>query len=272
MTKISTFLTAIAAVAAISAPAVAADMRMPMKAPPPAAVAVFNWTGFYIGGFVGGAVADRNATSTEPVSLGVLYNGFGAVNSYSLDSSFIGGGTIGYNWQPVGSQFVLGLEGEIGYISLDRSVIDVNAVTAFGPATPNGFDSTKIGDWYGVIAGRAGVAFDRVLLYAKGGVAFVEKRYNYTDVCVAPPALCGPATLVIGNSDTQVTWAAGAGVEWAFAPKWSLKGEYLYLHTRETYTQSAISGGTGGAAGFLWTNSHSDPGTHTGKLGVNYRF
>jgi thiamine pyrophosphate-dependent acetolactate synthase large subunit-like protein len=51
-----------------------------------------------------------------------------------------------------------------------------------------------------------------------------------------------------------------------------LKGEYLYIDTRETYTQSAIAGGAGGAAGVLWTNRHTDPGTHTGKFGINYRF
>jgi outer membrane immunogenic protein len=270
MNKLSAFLTAIASVAVISAPAVAADMRMPMKAPPPAAVAVFNWTGFYIGGFAGGAVADRDATSTQPCTAAVCYNtalATSVTNSYSLDSSFIGGGTIGYNWQPVGSQFVFGIEGEVGYISLKGSVVDANAIAVFGPATTNGIDSTRIGDWYGVIAGRVGVAFDRVLLYAKGGVAFVEKNYDYTDVCVAGP--CGPLTLTLGRSDTDVTWAAGAGVEWAFAPKWSLKGEYLYLATRETYTST---GTTAPAPGVVLTNSHSDPGVHTGKLGINYRF
>lgn len=265
MNKFSTLLCAAAAVAAISAPAAAADLRMPVKAPPPV-VAVFNWTGFYIGGFVGGAVADRNAHSSEPVSGGAFFNGTGLENNYSLDSSFIGGGTIGYNWQPVGSQWVFGLEGEAGYLRLRRSVLDINA--PLGAA--NGFDTTRIGDWYGVIAGRLGFAWDRVLVYGKGGVAFVDKRYEYSDTCVIAP--CGAATLGLTNSDTQVTWAAGGGIEWAFAPNWSLKGEYLYLATRQNFSQSAVAGGTGPAAGFVWANSHSDPGIHTGKFGINYRF
>ena len=76
--------------------------------------------------------------------------------------------------------------------------------TCSAPATTNGFDTTKIGDWYGVIAGRLGVAFDRVLLYAKGGVAFVDKSYGYTDACVAP-VLAARLTLTSGpNSDTQI--------------------------------------------------------------------
>ena len=270
MKKISSLLTAIAAVAVISAPAVAADMRMPMKAAPAPVMAVFNWTGFYVGGFVGGAAAEGNASSSQPCNLVACYNtalATSVTNSYSLDSSFIGGGTIGYNWQPVGSQFVLGIEGEVGYLRLRRSVVDANAIAAFGPTTTNGIDTTHIGDFYGVIAGRLGVAFDRVLLYAKGGVAFVDKSYDYTDVCVAGP--CGALTLTQGRSDVQTTWTAGGGVEWAFAPNWSLKGEYLYLATRETYS---TTGTTAPAPGVVLTNTHTDPGVHTGKFGVNYRF
>ncbi|MDQ8732395.1 outer membrane beta-barrel protein [Bradyrhizobium sp. LHD-71] len=267
MNKISTFLCAAAAVVAVSAPAVAADMRMPVRAlPPPPVVQVFNWTGFYIGGFVGGAVADRDAESTAPASGGAFYNGTGLVNSYELGTSFIGGGTIGYNWQPVGSQWVIGIEAEAGYLQMKDSVLDINA--PIGAA--NGFDSTHLGDWYAVIAGRLGYSFDRVLVYAKGGVAFVDKEYSYVDGCVVAP--CGASTLLLSNSDTQTTWAVGGGVEWAFAPNWSLKGEYLYLATRDDTTQSAIAGGTGPAAGFTWTNAHSDPGIHTGKVGINYRF
>ena len=269
--KIFSFLTAIATVAVISAPAIAADMRMPMKAAPAPVALPFNWSGLYIGGFVGGAASEGNASSTQPCAVGICYNtalATSVTNNYNLNSSFIGGGTIGYNWQPVGSQFVFGLEGEVGYLSLKRSVIDANAIAAFGPASTNGFDTTRIGDWYGVIAGRLGVAFDRVLLYAKGGVAFVEKSYDYTDTCVAGPA-CGALTLSLGRSETDVTWAAGGGIEWAFAPKWSVKGEYLYLATRETY---ASGGTTAPAPGVAVANSHTDPGVHTGKLGINYRF
>lgn len=264
MNKISSLLCAAATVVAISAPAVAADMRMPMKAAPMVAP-IFSWTGFYIGGFVGGAVAERNAVSTEPctvVGCVSLFTVAGVVtnNSYDLGSSFIGGGTIGYNWQMPGSQWVIGLEGEVGYLNLERSVRDINS-----PAAPavGGVDSTKLGDWYGVIAGRLGFAFDRVLVYGKGGVAFVDKSYGYS---VVAPGI----NATINASDTQTTWAAGAGIEWAFAPNWSLKGEYLYIDTRETFTTAGTV--TVGAATAAIANIHTDPGIHTGKLGVNYRF
>jgi len=234
------------------------------------AAPIFNWTGFYIGGFVGGAAGDRNATSTEPCTAvgGACFGlftvaGVTTPNSYSLDGSFMGGGTVGYNWQIPGSQWVFGLEGEAGYLHLQRSVRDINAPP---PAlSPGGFDSTRIGDVYGVIAGRLGFAVDRVLFYGKGGVAFVEKNHNYT-------ATVPFSTATLDNSHVQTTWAAGAGVEWAFASNWTLKGEYLYLATRETYNTTGICTGGFCGAGATFTSTHSDPGVHTGKVGVNYRF
>jgi outer membrane immunogenic protein len=111
--------------------AAAADLRarMPLKAPPMAPV--FSWTGCYLGGYAGGAWLESDGASFTDLG----QNGLGAAGSiakppfmsYSggavaarivpqhswsadLGSTFIGGGTLGCNWQPVGSPFVLGLE------------------------------------------------------------------------------------------------------------------------------------------------------------------
>ncbi|RAI37158.1 hypothetical protein CH338_16585, partial [Rhodoplanes elegans] len=130
----------------------AADLsaRMPMKAPPPVMAPVFSWTGCYIGGYVGGAWSGDTTVSTYSTS-----NAFGSYGyGYSNDSSFIGGGTLGCNWQPVGSPFVLGLEGEVGYLSLSGSAFDPTRTAAL-PIVSN----TKIGDWYGMITGRLGYSF-----------------------------------------------------------------------------------------------------------------
>jgi outer membrane immunogenic protein len=245
---------------------------MAVKAPPPPPP-IFNWTGFYIGGFVGAAGADRDAWAGEPVTAaGAFYNGTGLNTSYGLGTSFIGGGTIGYNWQQPGSNFVLGIEGEAGYLHLHGSRQDINAFNA-GLALPDSIDSTRIGDAYGVIAGRAGWTNNRALFYVKGGVAFVANAYSFNDSCIgpAPTPGCGPGALITRHSDTQVTYAVGAGVEYAFNNNWSVKGEYLYLGTQKTYSQSGVIT-AGGGTGTLEANSNSDPGVHTGKIGVNYRF
>lgn len=239
---------------------------------PPPPPPIFNWTGFYIGGFVGGAGADRNASASEPVNTPFgFYNGTGLSTSYGLDSSFIGGGTVGYNWQKPGSAFVLGIEGEVGYLHLRGARQDVNAA-AFNLSPVDSVDSTRLGDWYGVIAGRAGWSANRALFYIKGGVAFVNHAYSFNDSCIGAGAPgCGPGFLVINrSSDTQATYAVGAGIEYAFNSNWSVKGEYLYLGTQKSYTSSATS--VAGPAGVLFTNTNSDPGIHTAKIGINYRW
>jgi outer membrane immunogenic protein len=248
--------------------AYAADMAVKARPLPPA---IFNWTGFYIGGFVGGATADGNASATEPVAGGAFYNGTGFATSYGLGSSFIGGGTVGYNWQRPGSPFVLGVEGEVGYLHLTGSSQDVNARLA-GLAAIDSVDSTRLGDWYAVLAGRAGWAVNNALFYVKGGAAFVDHTSSFSDACIGAGAPgCGPGFLVINRgNDTQVTYAVGAGIEYAFTNSWSLKGEYLYLGTNKSYTSSANS--LAAPAGVLFTNTSSDPGIHTAKIGLNYRW
>lgn len=233
------------------------------KAPP--LVELFNWSGVYIGEFVGGAFADGNAISTDPLTTaGFFFNG-PLQNSYSLSNSVIAGGTVGYNYQPVGAKWLIGVEGEAGYIHLARTVQDINAINN-GFAFPDSLDTTRIGDWYGVVAGRLGFAADRVLFYGKGGVAFVNKSYSFADNCITGG--CGDGILNLGHGGTQVTWAAGGGIEYAFTNNWSVKGEYLYLATHESFnTPVEVSD-----FGETHSNVHTDPGVHTAKVGVNYRF
>jgi outer membrane immunogenic protein len=264
-------LTAVVASLGLTAMASAADLPARTYTKAPVIPPVFNWSGFYIGGFAGYAWADGNATATEAATAtGVFYNGTGLPTTYGLKGSFLGGGTVGYNWQAPGSNFVFGLEGEAGYLHVRGSRQDVNAFNA-GLSPIDSVNTTRIGDAYGVIAGRIGYAWDRTLLYAKGGVAFVGHSSSFNDSCIGAGAPgCGPGVLVINHSDTQTTYAVGAGIEYAFTPNWSLKGEYLYLGTRQTNTSSNFS--VAAPANVLFTNSNSDPGIHTVKVGVNYRF
>ena len=245
-----------------AAGASAADL--PVKAPPP--VAAFNWSGFYIGGFVGGAFGDGDATSTDPFATpsGFFYNG-PLVNSYGL-SDIIAGGTIGYNYQPVGANWLIGIEGEGGYIHLSQTVQDINAV-ANHLAFPDSLDTTRIGNGYGVVAGRLGFAADQMLFYGKAGVAVVNHSYSFADNCITGG--CGGGILNLVHSNMQVTWAAGAGVEYALTNNWSVKGEYLYLATNQSFT--TLSSGPSNSP-ILFTNVHTDPGVHTIKAGINYRF
>ncbi len=169
-----------------------------------------------------------------------------------------------------GSNWLVGLEGEAGYLHLSGARQDVNA-TANGLSAADSIDGSRLGDTYGVIAGRLGYASTNWLFYGKGGVAFVPRSYSFTDFCIGPGAPgCGGGYLVNGRSGTDVTYAAGGGIEYAFDNNWSIKAEYLYLGTQKSFSGSATS--VVAPAGTVFSNTNSDPGIHTGKIGLNYKF
>ena len=81
----------------------------------------------------------------------------------------------------------------------------------------------------GTVRGRIGYAFDQVLLYGTGGYAWSDNRLSTT--------LLG---LSISDSQFHSGWTVGAGVEVMFAPKWSVKAEYLYRSFEgQTYSTGA---------------------------------
>ena len=85
---------------------------MPVKAPPPIMAPIFTWTGFYLGGNIGGAWTSNRIREDR----------FGVEWNRSSDARFIGGGQIGYNWQF--NQFVLGIEGDIdGIVNQSRNSV-----------------------------------------------------------------------------------------------------------------------------------------------------
>jgi outer membrane immunogenic protein len=212
MMKFSSLFSAVVLLAAVSAPALAADMRMPMKAAPPVAAPVAIWSGFYIGA-MGGYAAEADDTVISGVSTRIR-GGFA-------------GGTIGYNWQA--GQFVGGIEA-------DGAWADINAsATLLGITVEDRIRSL------GTVRGRVGVAFDTVYLYGTGGYAWADNRISVTALGVT-----------IADSNFHHGWTAGAGVEWMFAPKWSFKAEYLYRRFgSETYFAGIVPPGiASGSASF----------------------
>lgn len=143
-----------------------------------------------------------------------------AANASVDGDGWFGGGQIGYNWQAMGSPWVWGLEADASFFSGDIN-------------------------WFGTGRARAGYANGPWLTYVTGGVAWAN-----TDVLVGS----------LSESQTHVGWTAGAGFEWAFAPQWSAKLEYLYLGLgNKTYN-------LGG------TKFEADINANIVRLGVNYRF
>jgi outer membrane immunogenic protein len=224
-----------------------------------------HWNGCYLGGFEGGALG-TDVRATEPVSqggtfpVGDPYGDFANPFGYHMQFGAIGGAALGCNYQASGSPLVVGVEGEVGAIRMKGSTLDPN-----GP--PDTLTSTKIGDWYGVIAGRLGVASGNALLYGKAGIAFLDTESSVLDTCTALP--CGPATLNASGSARSASLALGGGLEYSLSNSWSVKGEYLFID-RDGYSVCGPAGGAG--AGSSYCADHDVDGIHTFKLGLNYKF
>jgi len=193
---------ALAASTAVSiSSAAAADLPV-RPAPAPTApvayapAAIYNWTGFYVGGQIGAGFG--NSSWSDPFT--------GANNTFNSGAGFLGGAQVGGNVQF--NMVVLGVEGDLSWTGLKGSGVD-----SVGNAI-----NTNV-DWTSTVTGRAGVAFDRVLVYGKGGVAFAQDKSGFTDI--------------FGNSAsttlTRTGWTAGAGIEYGITKNLSAKIEYDYL-------------------------------------------
>jgi outer membrane immunogenic protein len=202
-------------VLAMAASAAAADLPSekgpPVYVPPPPPV--FSWTGVYIGAQAGYGWGHKSDYTLFPG--GAVAQGVG-----SNPSGFVGGGHVGYNYQI--SQFVIGLEG------------DVNGSTGHSNEANFGFVGNGREEFDASIRGRAGVAFDRILIFATGGVVFGDFNSSVTD----------PFGVVESHNRGDIGWTVGGGLEYAIDNNWSVRGEYRYIDYRSggiNYTTLALS-------------------------------
>jgi outer membrane immunogenic protein len=187
--------------------------------------AVYNWSGFYVGIQGGYAWGDNEANTT-------LSNGTQPVPySYSTDG-FVGGAHAGYNWQA--NNLVLGLESDIEFS-------DIGGSGRTGVLT----HSTDV-DWLGSLRARFGVAVDRTLIYATGGLAFGDVTLHET----------GRGNL----TDFRTGWTAGGGVEHAINRGLTARLEYRYTDLgNDSVSYSGI-------------NDKSDAAFSAVRAGLSWRF
>jgi outer membrane immunogenic protein len=196
----------------------------------------FSWTGLYVGANVG----------------------YGWGEGFNDPEGWFGGGQVGYNVQT--GSLVFGLEIDYQGAGIDASGGNSSPAAAF-----IGSASSEISS-FGTVRGRIGMAFDRVLVYATGGFAFAE-----VDTSLAAIQTGTGNRLGFSESDTRTGYVLGAGVEWAFAPKWSFKLEYQYLNfDKDSVTVQSFTAGGLPTGQFFEVDRDLD--LHTIRAGVNYRF
>src|SRR5882757_1684973 len=182
---------------ALANPALAADLPVKALQFRPA----FDWSGFYIGGHTGYSRGASSAVLTDPF-LAASSGNFGGV---------IGGVQGGYNVR-LPSGLLLGVEADLTFPNYLPTNSIVSRLTTARP------DVLEQWDYVGTARGRIGYANGHWLAYATGGLAFAGERF------VNSPA--------IGDEEKHIHrrlgWAAGAGLEYGFAPHWSVRLEYLY--------------------------------------------
>jgi outer membrane immunogenic protein len=203
-----------AVLSVVAGQALAADMPMPGAPPPPAyapVVPVYDWTGFYIGINGGGAFGQSNWVDANPAL-------FPAPGNFSVNG-FLIGGTVGANYQ-VGA-FVFGVEADADWANLSGVSYNTSCV-GVGCETDSNLLAT--------VRGRAGFAYDRVLFYGTAGGAFANVQ-----------AAAGAFPF---SSSTQAGWTAGGGIEYAFAPNWTAKVEYLFVDLANASCGTVNCGGT----------------------------
>ena len=153
---------------------------------------VYSWAGPYLGGNLGYAWGEVDNNPTKP-------------------SGFVGGIQGGYNWQT--GPWVFGIEA------------DIQATGASDTFAPWKFSNP----WFGTVRGRAGYAFNNILFYGTGGLAFGGLRAE---------------TFGLSESHTSAGWTVGVGTEFGLAQNWSAKIEYLYVDLANSdFTVTGASNG-----------------------------
>ncbi|MEH2499696.1 outer membrane immunogenic protein [Bradyrhizobium sp. AZCC 1678] len=197
------------ALVGIAAPTSAADMAVKARPPAPVVAPIYDWTGFYIGANGGWGTSRKCWDFVTPAGTFVTAEG-----CHDADGGTVGG-QLGYRWQA--GTWVFGIEGQGNWADFQGS-----NESLFFPGLRN---ESRI-DAFGLITGQVGYAANNVLFYVKGGAAVTADRFRVFDI---------PTGLVVATTGDDTRWGAvvGAGIEFGFAPNWSVGVEYNHLFMQD---------------------------------------
>lgn len=199
--------------AAVTGSALAADM--PLKAFPPPPV-LTPWTGFFVGGNIGGGFGSKQLYDIFPTP------------DFALDANtkvggWIGGFQFGYNYQY--KWLVVGAESDFDWSGVNSD---------FGCFTFGNQQCTISPEWVGTTVGRIGAAVGPALIFVDGGAAFT--RDTLTDVATTAGSRAGVPALpgdLFSGSQIRPGWTVGGGVEYLLSHNWSVRVDYNYMNFGE---------------------------------------
>ena len=180
------------------------------------------FAGPYIGANAGfGRVDTRQSSPGDPSATGD-------------DTSFTGGGQVGYNWQC--GHVVFGIESDINYVRFEA-----NSTAISGGIIPVNFKDEI--NWFGTVRGRLGVTVrEHALVYATGGWAYADTSHAFSVPSFA---------FSQKDDDFKTGWVLGGGIELVHDVRWLLRAEALYVDLRDKrddYTLAPSSCGAPHAA------------------------
>ena len=235
--------------------AIAADLppaaAAPIYFPPP----TYVWAGPYLGAIVGFANGFHSYDDLAGAFLG--YPGL----SNDQSKGFAAGGTVGFNLQ--NRSFVYGLEADLSWLSNKSNYVDPNgAINNFYPSETNRIDD------FGTVRGRLGLAVDRTLLYFTAGLAFGEVANSVQYNSSKFPTFNTPS---YNLDSTRFGWVVGSGLEYAFTPTWTMKGEAIYAQLN-TVTANWVSPGSQSFPANAVYNTRFNTSVAVIRAGLNYKF
>jgi outer membrane immunogenic protein len=235
------------AAATLSA-AMSAPTRPPIDVGTPAPV--YDWSGFYIGGNLGfgwnlGSFSDSLGNTVTPATSG----------------EFLGGGQAGFDYEFWGG-ILIGAEADLDWLPSANNIGDTTLL-ANPPGVPTGSTASVAVNnrWLITVTGRVGYAWDRVLLYGKGGGAWVGAN--------SPTVTVNGRSAVVSSSYGNSGWTAGLGIEWAFWGDWSARIEYDFVGLNsQTFALPVSVGGLAANDQFSANNRN----IQVVNLGTSYKF
>jgi len=255
--------------------AFAADMRVaPAPAPLPAYT---NWTGCYVGASAGTSSGrsdgyTNNGGNTLLGSPGAIeFAGAQQSSNFNL-SGFIGGGTLGCNWQA--GAWVFGIEGDGSATNKSGQAFGTGAIvgTSAGlPVISNPASQYEMQErWLVTARGKLGLTNfwwfgDKTLLYVTGGAAWAKIDSSLTVIGAQIPN-------AMFQSDRRTGWTIGGGLEYALGYGWSAKSEFLYVDFGNWTTFTGCAGVAPGCPSGGPTSLNTNLKDYIWRAGLNYKF